>query len=123
MGALSSAKTAHSPAESPGQAPGARASAAASWSPQQDAWEPMLAVASAAGGSWPDRANAAALALPADAAGSNGEQSLEIRLLSDIRTIFEDMPHVGFLGTNTLLAKLREIEHPPWGASSSPPGS
>jgi hypothetical protein len=81
----------------------------------QDAWEPLLAVANVAGGSWPARAFAAALALTADAAGSDGEQSLEIRLLSDIRNTFEDMPHVGFLGTNTLLGKLRDIEDAPWG--------
>lgn len=81
----------------------------------QDAWEPLLAVANMAGGHWPARATAAALALTADAASSDGEQSLEIRLLSDIRATFEALPHVGFLGTNTLLAKLREIEDAPWG--------
>lgn len=81
----------------------------------QDAWEPLLAVANVAGGAWPDHANAAALSLTSDAAGSDGEQSLEIRLLSDIRAVFEAMPHVGFLGTNMLLGKLRDIEDAPWG--------
>ncbi|HEY2550109.1 MAG TPA: DUF3631 domain-containing protein [Streptosporangiaceae bacterium] len=80
----------------------------------QDAWEPLLAVADVAGGTWPARGRAAALALAADAADSDGEQSLEIRLLADIRAIFGDLPHVGFLGTSTLLTKLREIEDAPW---------
>jgi hypothetical protein len=81
----------------------------------QDAWEPLLAIADTAGGTWPARGRAAALALAGDAADSDGDQSLEIRLLIDIRNIFRGLPSVGFLSTRTLLAKLREIEDAPWG--------
>jgi hypothetical protein len=79
----------------------------------QDAWEPLLAIADAAGGQWPAVGRAAALALAADAAGSDGEQSLEIRLLADIRSVFIAV-QVAFISTGTILAKLREIPESPW---------
>jgi uncharacterized protein DUF3631 len=80
----------------------------------EDAWEPLFAVADLAGGSWPARARAAALALNADAAEADAEHSLEIRLLADVRAVFDGMPRVSFLGTNTLLTELRKIEDAPW---------
>jgi hypothetical protein len=82
----------------------------------QDAWEPLIAIADLAGGPWPARARTAAKALAGEAADADSAQSLEIRLLADIRAIFDDMPDVSFMGTSTLLAELRRIEDAPWGA-------
>ncbi|MEU3465954.1 DUF3631 domain-containing protein [Streptomyces sp. NPDC006733] len=49
-----------------------------------DVWEPLLAVADAAGGDWPERARAACVEL-VSAAQENEEASLGIRLLTDLR--------------------------------------
>jgi hypothetical protein len=51
-----------------------------------DVWEPLIAVAHAAGGDWPIRARAAAVALVTDAKRS--APSLGIQLLADLRRIF-----------------------------------
>ena len=74
-----------------------------------DMWEPLLAVADIAGGDWPDRARAAAMALVAVA--REAEPSLNIRLLADLRTVFGDEEA---LATKTILAELRLIEDAPW---------
>lgn len=76
-----------------------------------DVWEALLAVADAAGGTWPERARAAAVALVAASMG--GEPSLGIRLLSDLRDIFSGLDAVA-AGTDELLTKLREVEEGPW---------
>jgi len=75
-----------------------------------DVWEPLLAVADAAGGDWPERARVAAVALVADSKRST--PSLGIRLLSDLRDIFKE--HEA-LGTDAILKALHEIEEAPWG--------
>jgi hypothetical protein len=80
---------------------------------QEDAWEPLLAIADVAGGEWPVLARVAAIALCADATETDDE-SLEVRLLRDIRSVFDRMPNVGFLATNLLLERLRRIDDAPW---------
>jgi hypothetical protein len=52
----------------------------------EEIWEPLLAVAEAAGGAWPQKAKEACVFLVK--AASTREQSLGIRLLADLRTIF-----------------------------------
>ncbi|MEU4230058.1 DUF3631 domain-containing protein [Nonomuraea sp. NPDC026600] len=52
-----------------------------------DTWEPLVIIADHAGGTWPDRARAAAIALTAEA-DDNGRPSAGLRLLSDCRTAF-----------------------------------
>jgi len=74
-----------------------------------DMWEPLLAVADIAGGSWPGRARAAAVALVAVA--REVEPSLNIRLLADVRTVFGDEEQ---LPTKKILAELCLIEDAPW---------
>jgi hypothetical protein len=74
-----------------------------------DMWEPLLAVADIAGGDWPARARAAAVALVAVA--REVEPSLNIRLLSDLRTIFGAEEA---LSTKKILAELYLIEDGPW---------
>ena len=83
-----------------------------------DVWEPLLAVADAAGGDWPTRACDAAVALVAER--RQKEPSLGIRLLGDIRTIF-DKTDVDTLSTATLLEKLNALDEAPWGAIGKPP--
>ncbi|MQA15292.1 MAG: DUF3631 domain-containing protein [Pseudonocardiaceae bacterium] len=77
-----------------------------------DVWEPLLAIAEAAGGDWPDRARAACVELVA-AAESVDSGSLGIRLLADLRAVFTDAV-VEALPTETILERLRGIEDAPW---------
>lgn len=75
-----------------------------------DVWEPLLAVADAAGGEWPARARAAAVALVAQT--TEREPSLGVRLLADLRAIFggaEKLP------TETILQRLNDLDESPWG--------
>lgn len=74
-----------------------------------DVWEPLLAVADAAGGTWPTRARAACLHLAA--AAVTREASLGVRLLCDLRDIFGDEDHKP---TATILTELVAIEEAPW---------
>ncbi|MEU2160385.1 DUF3631 domain-containing protein [Streptomyces sp. NPDC019208] len=76
-----------------------------------DVWEPLLAVAEAAGGDWPRRARAACLEL-VNAAHDNDEASLGIRLLTDLRDkVFcgaDRMP------TAVILEMLLALDDAPW---------
>lgn len=75
-----------------------------------DVWEPLLAVADAAGGDWPERARVAAVSLVS--ASKAGTPSLGIRLLSDLKTVF------GFsdaISTKTIIETLTAIPEAPWG--------
>lgn len=77
-----------------------------------DIWEALLTVADVAGGEWPARARAAALALVAQSKESS--PSLGLRLLADIRAIFEtaEMPDV--MPTEAILRKLHALPEAPW---------
>ncbi|CAN5830724.1 hypothetical protein BH24ACT3_BH24ACT3_11470 [soil metagenome] len=74
-----------------------------------DVWEPLLAVADAAGGIWPERARAACVELTR--ANVARDASLGIRLLSDLRAIFGDEDR---LSTETILERLCAVEEAPW---------
>jgi hypothetical protein len=73
-----------------------------------DSWEPCLAIADAAGGSWPVRGRLAAIALSSD---EDSTVSVGMRLLTDIRDVFGDESH---LTTAELLHRLHELEDAPW---------
>lgn len=73
-----------------------------------DSWEPLLAIADAAGGSWPLRARLAAIALSSE---DDDQVSVGIRLLGDIREAFGDDDH---LPTAELLRRLHELDEAPW---------
>ncbi len=77
----------------------------------QDNWEPLLAVADLAGGSWPKQARRAALAL-----SGAGEADLSIgeQLLSAIRDVFEENPFKDKISREELLKRLIEDEEQPW---------
>ncbi|MDF4250473.1 DUF3631 domain-containing protein [Streptomyces sp. WMMB303] len=76
-----------------------------------DVWEPLLAVADAAGGTWPERARAACIEL-VTAGQDNEEASLGIRLLTDLRDrVFcgaDRMP------TAVILECLLSMDDAPW---------
>lgn len=74
-----------------------------------DVWEPLIAVADAAGGDWPDRARAAAVSLVSESKQST--PSLGVRLLSDLRDIFGNHDA---LSTDEILKALHGIEEAPW---------
>ena len=78
-----------------------------------DTWEPLLAVADAAGGHWPQTARAACKALVAQAVAADEDRSLSTKLLADIRQVFADRGEA-FLGSTQLVAGLRFIEDSPW---------
>ncbi len=68
-----------------------------------DVWEPLLAVADVADGTWPERARLAAVALVADL--QERKESLGIRLLSDVREVFDRTGDVA-ASTDALLTEL-----------------
>jgi hypothetical protein len=74
-----------------------------------DVWEPLLAVADAAGGHWPESARAACVELVK--VNESREASLGVKLLSDLRAVFGD---ADALSTETILVGLCEIEESPW---------
>src|SRR5262245_1706758 len=76
----------------------------------QDLWRPLLAIAEAEGGRWPERACAAAVEL------SNREfeeSSSAVQLLHHLRTIFQQH-QVERLSSTTLVSELTEMEDRPW---------
>jgi hypothetical protein len=74
-----------------------------------DVWEPLIAVADLAGGTWPERSRVSSVTLVSLL--SEGTGSLGIRLLTDLRTIFVQE----HMSTGSILADLQEIEDAPWG--------
>ena len=75
-----------------------------------DVWEPLLAIADAAGGDWPARARRSAVALVAEA-GAKG-RGFGVQLLTDLRTIFSNEP---FMPTEAILEALIALDESPWG--------
>lgn len=76
-----------------------------------DIWEPLIAIADHAGGRWPELARVTSVTLLTLLRDKGGE-SLGIRLLSDIRTVFDGADG---MFTADLLKRLVEIEEAPWG--------
>jgi hypothetical protein len=77
-----------------------------------EAWWPLLAIADLGGDEWPARAREAALAL--SGATAREEDDLGVRLLADIRSIFDE-GGVDRLPTADLVEALNEIDTAPWG--------
>jgi hypothetical protein len=82
---------------------------------QADVWAPLIAVADVAGGRWPARVRAAALALVAEADAAAVEESAGTKLLTDLETVFAELD-VPFIASATLVAQLHAIEESPWAA-------
>ena len=77
-----------------------------------DNWEPLLAIADAAGGGWPGRARAAAQSLSLSERGSQADAHGEL-LLSDVRAVFDEKGALS-LPTKSLLDALLVLEERPW---------
>lgn len=75
-----------------------------------DAWEPLITVATLAGGGWPRLAREACTALVTGA--REDDQSIPARLLADLRTVFGDAEA---LWTETILDRLHKLDEAPWG--------
>ena len=75
-----------------------------------DIWEPILAIADAAGGHWPQTAREAAVTMVADA--QKKPATLGIKLLADIRTAMGNTDRISSMG---LLDALHAMETAPWG--------
>ena len=81
-----------------------------------DCWEPLLAVADAAGGHWPETARTACIELVQVAVSR--EASLGVKLLEDLRSIFGDEDVVS---TEVVLERLNALEESPWGTFRGKP--
>lgn len=75
----------------------------------RDVWKPLYKVAECGGEKWKLKARAASIALSSGESDPE-EASLSLRLLSDIREIFQEE----FIPTRDLLERLRGIEEAPW---------
>lgn len=75
-----------------------------------DVWEPLLAIADAAGDRWPTRARQACVEL-VKAAQSTDSASLGLRLLADLRVVFGTTDR---MATEAVLQRLRELDESPW---------
>lgn len=73
-------------------------------------WEPLIAVADAAGGHWPATARAACVELLKVA--EERDVSLGVRLLIDLRTVFGD---ADAMATADILDALHDLDEAPWG--------
>jgi hypothetical protein len=80
---------------------------------QQDGAEILFALADCAGGDWPARTRKALLELfqSEDA----GEDSHRMRLLVDLRDLFNRLPLAEALPTDQILEELKTLEGSPWG--------
>jgi hypothetical protein len=78
-----------------------------------DTWEPLVAVADLVGGTWPARARAAVRYLVGAEEKADMEANLGMRLLSDIRDLFEEFT-VAFMQSQELVTRLRKMPDAPW---------
>lgn len=87
-----------------------------------DCWEPLVAIADAAGGDWSHRARQAASHFVE--VGKDNSQSLNLRLLADLRTVFNNHPKddrlhiplggIEHMSTVDILAALVALDESPW---------
>lgn len=75
-----------------------------------DVWESLLAIADVAAGEWPERARVSAVTLVTDAKAAS--PSLGIRLLTDLRTVFQNRGDSMF--TTDILGLLTTLQEAPW---------
>ncbi|MGW0564146.1 DUF3631 domain-containing protein [Streptomyces sp. NPDC003016] len=83
-----------------------------------DVWEPLLSVADAAGGNWPERARTACVEL-VNAARADDKGSLGIRLLTDLRDYV--MAGIDRMPTVAILDRLCALDEAPWADMSGRP--
>ncbi len=81
-----------------------------------DAWEPLLAIADAAGGTWSALARRAATILHAT---REEDDSLGLRLLADVRLVMVDRA-LDRISTTDLITALQADQEGPWASDRSP---
>lgn len=74
-----------------------------------DCWEPLIAIADAAGADWPERSRRAAVAFVTEA--TETPRSIGTRLLADVRTVMGGREKIS---TFELLTSLCSMESAPW---------
>jgi hypothetical protein len=72
-----------------------------------------VAIADLIGGPWPDRARKAVCALVGAEAAADMAASLGMRLLGDIKDLFEEFT-IHFMKSQELVNRLRKVEDAPW---------
>ncbi len=77
----------------------------------RDVWKPLYKIAVCAGGEWLSKVRSASVAISAGEAESD-EIGLSLRLLIDIREVFNDYEER--LSTRDLIERLRGLEESPW---------
>jgi hypothetical protein len=75
-----------------------------------DVWEPLIAIADAVGGEWPSRARRASVALISES--KEADPSLGVKLLADLKSIFQDDQE---LPSKLILSRLIDLPESPWG--------
>ncbi len=84
----------------------------------QDNWEPLLTIADAAGGEWPEKARRAALVLSTGRLSTEDDRAtLGQVLLEDIRELFARV-ETDRLSSRRLVELLVELEERPWGETN-----
>jgi hypothetical protein len=83
---------------------------------QQDSVEPLLAIADQAGADWPERLRKAIVEI--FGGESSEDQAIRVRLLADIRAIFESRG-AERLSSVDLPSGLVEVETSPWETGST----
>lgn len=78
-----------------------------------EVWEPLLAIAEHAGGHWPETARAACRFFVVESASEDEKLSLGVRLLRDIKVVFEAQNSVQ-LRTSDLLNELKRDDESEW---------
>lgn len=76
-----------------------------------DNWRPLLSIADATGGEWPDRARKAALTLSGESLTEDAD--VRVQLLSDLRDIFSERD-ADRLASETIVESLVKLETRPW---------
>ena len=77
-----------------------------------DKWQPLLAIADAAGGPWPDRAREAAMVLLGKA--DDMESEVGVMLLGDLRAFCDEEKAERALSTDHILKHLHTLADRPW---------
>jgi hypothetical protein len=80
---------------------------------QHDIWLPLIAIADLAGDEWGAEARRACVVLSAEQTEQDTEAGQSLRLLRDIRLVFEQVGH-SRLFTRDLLGLLRRLEESEW---------
>jgi len=83
-----------------------------------DVWEPLLAIADAAGGTWPAQARTAAIEL---IQGASTEPSLGVLLLEHLAEVFTLQGDPAAITTSTLIDTLVEMPEAPWSSIRGTP--